>query len=140
MIEQPVKEPKLAPKTIQAMQYVDAGLTPRQALQAVNLKSNISNQAISKFNAKYKKYSLTTPKMQKLASKALQDCLSDKPINGEILPSYTNKIAAASMVYDRIEPVIRQNLNINVDVHPVDLSRWSNRISVDNSQIIAVDK
>jgi hypothetical protein len=137
-------EPKLQPKTIQAMQYVDSGLTPRQALEAVNLKRNISREAISKFNAKYRKYSLTTPKMQKLASNALKDCLSDKAINGEIYPTYTNKIAAAAMVYDRVEPAIRQQINLNVEVHPVDLSNFSNRVidvtPVDKSQDSAVDK
>jgi len=118
-------QPKQYQKTIDAINLVNAGLDHKTALQAVNYKRDIRPETVSRFKAKCQKYSLSQPKMQKLASKAVQDCLSDKPINGEILPSYTNKLAAASMVYDRVDPVIRQNLNVNVNtVHPVDLSRW----------------
>jgi hypothetical protein len=80
--------------------------------------------------------------MQKLASRAVQDVLQGKVVevdavkilaNGEkvpyvekIVPTYTNKLAAAAMVADRVEPIVRQsvNLNIDVDICPVDLSRY----------------
>jgi hypothetical protein len=128
------------PKTLEAMKLVDMGLPAKQALQYVNLKDNISNQAVSKFKAKYKKYSLASPKMVKLANVAIKDCLSDKPINGDIFPSYTNKLAAVSLVYDRYEPAIKQqaNLNINVDCHPVDLARWANVEQRQGNQVIDV--
>lgn len=134
------KQPKYAQKTLDAITLVSAGLNPTKALQAVNYKPNITVQAVNKFKKKFQKYSLQAPKIQKLAHNAITDCLSDAPIiqkrkdkQGneiieEIPPTWTNKIAAASMVYDRVEPAIRQNqnLNVNVDVHPVDLSRYLN--------------
>jgi hypothetical protein len=46
-----------------------------------------------------------------------------------IYPSHTNRIAAAAMVADRTEPIVRQNVNVNLnaDVAPVDLERYRNR-------------
>ena len=44
----------------------------------------------------------------------------------EIAPTWTNKIAAASMIYDRVEPVVHQNLNVNATISPVDLSKYTN--------------
>lgn len=145
-------QPKYLPKTLEAMKLVDAGLTPLQALQATNFKKNISPAGIAVFKRKYKKHSLTAPTMVKLAHNAIKDCLTDQPIKQtikkkdkdgneteiieEIPPTWTNKVAAASMVYDRVEPAIRQNanLNLNVDVHPVDLQSYL------NSQSNQVDK
>jgi hypothetical protein len=134
------KQPKYLQKTLDAIKLVDMGIEPKQALQLTNFKKDITAQAVHKFKKKYNKYSLTAPKIQKLAHNAITDCLSDAPIiqkrkdkQGneiveEIPPTWTNKIAAASMVYDRVEPAIRQNanLNLNVDVHPVDLSLYLN--------------
>lgn len=133
-------QPRYLQKTLDAIKLVDMGIEPKQALQITNFKKDITAQAVHKFKKKYNKYSLTAPKIQKLAHNAITDCLSDAPIiqkrkdkQGneiveEIPPTWTNKIAAASMVYDRVEPVIRQNanLNLNVDVHPVDLSLYLN--------------
>lgn len=134
------KQPKYLQKTLDAIKLVDMGIEPKQALQITNFKKDITPYAVTKFKKKYQKYSITAPKIQKLAHNAITDCLSDAPIiqkrkdkQGneiveEIPPTWTNKIAAASMVYDRTEPAIRQqaNLNLNVDVHPVDLSLYLN--------------
>lgn len=127
-VEIPIKQPKLMNKTLEAFKLVESGLEPSEALKAVNYTRKISPQSVSVFKKKLKKYTLTNPTIIKLAHQAIKDCLNNKPINGEIYPSHTNKLAAASMVYDRVEPTIKQtqNLNVNVDCHPVDLSRWSN--------------
>lgn len=100
---------------------------------------------LCRFREKVSKYSLARPALQKLASKAVQDTLQGKvveieavkilangdkvPYTEKIVPSYTNKLAAAAMVTDRTEPIVRQNmnLNVNVDIAPVDLSRYRNR-------------
>ena len=110
---------------------VEAGLTPEEALKAVNYTSKISGQSVCNFKNKLKKYSLTHPKLLKLAHNAVKDCLTDQPIiskrkdkqGQEIIeenaPTWANKIAAASMVYDRAEPtrgnpeVVNNNLTIN---------------------------
>jgi hypothetical protein len=121
------KEPKMLQKTKDAIAMVNAGISPANALKAVNFKRKISHQAIAELKQKVNKCSLSQPNIVKLAHNAIKDCLNNRPINGEIYPTHTNKLAAATMVYDRIEPVVRQNLNINIDVHPVDLTAWSNR-------------
>lgn len=127
-------------KTITAIQLVNSGLSPKEALKAVNYKKDIRPETVSRFKQKVNKYALSRPAMVKMAHNAIKDCLSDAPIINkrkdkqgkeiveEIPPTWTNKIAAASMVYDRVEPIVRQNLNVNanMDVHPVDLSRWLN--------------
>lgn len=100
---------------------------------------------LCRFREKVSKYSLSRPALQKLASKAVQDTLQGKvveidavkilangqkvPYTEKIVPSYTNKLAAAAMVADRTEPIVRQNMNmnVNVDIAPVDLSRYRNR-------------
>lgn len=111
------KQLKYQNKTLDAIKLVSAGLEPKQALQAVNYKHDITPQAVNKFKKKFQKYSLTHPKLVKLAHNAVKDCLTDQPIiskrtdrqGNEIIeentPTWANKIAAASMVYDRAEPV-----------------------------------
>ena len=125
------KQPRYYPKTIEAFKLVEAGLTPEEALKAVNYTSKISGQSVCNFKNKLKKYSLTHPKLLKLAHNAVKDCLTDQPIISkrtdkqgqeiieETAPTWANKIAAASMVYDRVEPtrqspeIVNQSLTIN---------------------------
>lgn len=134
--------PKYQPKTLQAMKLVDAGLPAKEALQAVNLKSNVTRAAVSRFKDKYKKYQLINPKTVKLAENQIKRILKGEARevtqqkvskDGEVVeyteqiaPSDTNIIAAATMVYDRYEPVVKQVLNVNVDVDPVDLGAFKN--------------
>lgn len=130
--EQIANQQRYAPKTLAAIQMVDAGISPREALQITNVKENISREAVTKFKAKYRKYSLTHPRMVKLAHNAVKDCLTDQPIlskrtdkqGNEIIeenvPTWANKIAAATMVYDRAEPTrgnpetVNNTLNITM--------------------------
>ena len=88
------------------MQMIANGVDPKTALLLTNpYKDTITKQAVWKTKAKFDKLSLTRPDLVKLARNAVKDCLEDKPINGEIYPTHSNKLAAASMVYDRFEPV-----------------------------------
>ena len=66
--------------------------------------------------------------MDRLARDAVKAVLKDGEVNGE-KASVSAVLAAASMVKDRTEPIIRQavNLNINAEVSPVDLGKWINR-------------
>jgi len=110
------KTPKYKQKTLEAIRLVQAGADPKTALQITNGKSQISERAIFNLKEKCRKHSLTHPKLVKLAHNAVKDCLTDQPIiskrtdkqGNEIIeenaPTWANKIAAASMVYDRAEP------------------------------------
>jgi hypothetical protein len=125
--ETTIKQPKTQAKTIEAIRLVQNGADYQTALQITNNKPVISQRAIYKLKDKCKKYELTNPKMVKLAHSALKDCLSDQPILGtEVKPTWSNKIAASSMIYDRFEPVIHQQVNINTEFSPVDLSSYFN--------------
>ena len=133
-----------APKTLQAIALVNAGLDPKEALKAVNYKQDIRPETVSRFKQKVKKYSLQAPKIVKLAHNAIIDCLTDQPIiqtkkdkdgneiNEAISPTWSNKMAAASMVYDRVEPVIHKAESVSHHViHPVDLSKYRNDAIID---------
>ena len=150
IVEQPQKIRKgmgiagcMAGKTKKAIALVEQhGLTPREALILATGKPNISHAAVSSFKAKVAKHSLQTPQMQRMAASVVKDVLkgstrsfeTEKVINGQkvnvtetLAPSYTNQLAAAAMVYDRLEPIVRQNLNINAnlkDFMPVNLDDY----------------
>lgn len=146
MNEQPnevtIKQPNYLPKTLEAIKLVDNGADIMTALQITNNKSNIARATVHKFKAKYKKYSLTHPKMVKAANTQVQRILAGETRTIEqqkvnkagkvvnytevIAPSDTNIIAAASLVYDRYEPAVHQALTVNVTVDPVDLSQFYN--------------
>jgi hypothetical protein len=143
------KPPKYYPKTLEAIQLVNAGVSPEMALRFSNQKDNIRPETVSRFKQKLKKYTLTHPKLVKLAHNAVQDCLTDQPIiskrtdrqGNEIIeentPTWANKIAAASMVYDRAEPVKQPEVHgggLTVNVIPIAaqeiierMMRWKNR-------------
>lgn len=156
--ETPEKEPKLYQKTKDAIAMVNAGIEPREALKYANLKDNISAKQVSVFRSKVKKHSIVSPQIVKLAHNQIKRILAGEVREvpqqvvtkaGQVIdyietitPSDTNIIAAATLSYDRYEPVVRQNINLNIDVHPVDLSAYSNRKvegTQDSSQIIDVE-
>jgi hypothetical protein len=138
------KQPKLMNKTLEAFKLVEAGLEPREALKAVNYTSKISPQSVSLFKNKLKKYSLSQPKIIKSAHNQLKRILAGEVREIEqqavtkagqvidytetIAPSDTNILAAVGMVYDRYEPAVKVQANINANVSPVDLSRYSNDV------------
>jgi hypothetical protein len=155
--------PKYYQKTQAAFAMLDAGVKPEIAVQLLNNTNKPARSTVSLLKAKHKKYSLTAPKMQKLAHSAIQDCLTDQPIKQAIIkkdkdgnaieiieetvPSWTNKIAAASMVYDRCEPIVRQSVQINVDVDPINLDAYRNKAACDvhrenstNEQVIDITR
>ena len=132
---------------------LDAGVEPEIAVKLLNNTNKPARSTVSLLKAKYGKYTLTAPKMQKLAHSAITDCLTDQPIKQvkrdkqgneiieEIPPTWTNKIAAASMVYDRVEPVIHKAESVSHHViHPVDLSKYRNdELSTDSQNREVID-
>lgn len=132
----------LATKTRKAVSLVvNHGVDPKDAYALVNGKPP-KRDALDNLREQVRKYSLQTPQMQRLARDAVKDALQGKemrydavkilgngakvPYEEVIVPSYTNKLAAAAMVQDRVDPVVRrsENINVNVDCCPVDLSRY----------------
>lgn len=135
----------LSHKTRKALALViDHGVEPKEAYMLTHGKAP-SKDAIARLKQKCDKYSLQRPALQKLATNAVKDTLQGKEVrydavkilaNGQkvpyqevVVPSYTNKLAAAAMVHDRVDPVVRQNMNLNVnaEISPVDLTKYLNR-------------
>jgi hypothetical protein len=136
-------QPKYLPKTLQAFKMVEAGINPKDALKYVNLKENISPEAVSHFKRKYKTNFLKHPSIVKQAGKQIERILNGEvrvltkqavtklgdviDYKEEIAPSDTNIIAVASLVYDRVDPVINHNVNVNIGVPLLDLAVYGVR-------------
>jgi len=132
--------PKLQQKTIDAMRMVQAGLTPREALQYANVTDHISGEAVSKFKAKLKKYSLLAPDIAKLAHHQVRRILKGRArevvqekvtkagevvkITEQIIPTDSNILAAAAMVYDRYEPVQAAEQGSGQTINYLDFSSY----------------
>ena len=128
----------LPPKQAAFALLKENGLTNPEAAKILGYSNGTARVISSKIN----KLSLKHPKMVKSAARIIKDVLDLKPIEVErtavtksgqvidytdnIYPTHTNALTAAAMVYDRVEPAIRQtaNLNVNCDISPVDLSQF----------------
>lgn len=145
----PTNQPKLRQKTIDAIRYVEAGLDPRDALQAANLTKHISDQAVSKFKEKVKRYSLTQPSIVSsagfqikriLKARAREEAHQKVTKEGQVInyidnvyPTDSNILAAAAMVYDRYEPVQAQDPASGQGNTYIDLSSYRVQVNVDKA-------
>ena len=123
----------------------DHGVPVKEAMILAGYGPRLPNSTVKGIRDKAAKYALTSPRMVRKAHRAIEDTLDMKPITyaaskpvagigvvdytETIMPTVTNRLAAASMVMDRDQPTINRNvnLNINADLHPVDLSKYCNR-------------
>ena len=138
-------EHKMYQKTKDAIAMVQSGINPADALKYVNCKDNISAKQVSVLRAKVKKHSLTAPGIVKSASSQIKRILSGEcreigqqkvTKDGQVVdytetiaPSDTNILAAASLVYDRYEPVIKQGVQVNVDISAINLDDYRNKLA-----------
>jgi hypothetical protein len=141
---QATKKPrKLLQKTIDAIRMCEAGIEPREALKMTNFKDKVSATAVHNLKLKVKEHSLTEPSMVKamsaqvkriLKARAREEAHTKVTAQGEIInytdniyPTDSNILAACAMVADRVEPIIHQNvnLNLNADLSPIDLSKYA---------------
>ena len=136
------KQPKLLKKTLLEMKLMDAGETAENALKIVNNKDKVHKQSVYALERKYKKYSLSKPNMAKLANNQVKRILKAEPrerikdtkiidgqvveIKEEIVPSDTNILSAAMMVYDRYEPTRSQESSGDTYNTYIDLSNYRN--------------
>ena len=134
----------LAHNTKKALKLiVEHGVEPKDAYELVNGRE-AGKQAITGLNAKVQEYSLQTVEMQRLAGRVVKNALKGKPVEctrtsidkqtgqpieyiEKMYPSHTNMLAAASMVQDRVDPIVRQNINLNgnlADYLPFELDKY----------------
>ena len=119
-------EPKLAKKTVEALELVfDHGIEPRKALIMASGNPRPHYNTVHQFKAKCKKWGIERPAAQKIAHTALIQFAAGRPVNG-IEPKSIDVRAAAERIIDQTTPVMRRTeaLNINMDISPVDLSRY----------------
>jgi hypothetical protein len=134
---------KLRKTTRRALKLVNDGIEPVKALQIVNNKDDLDPTTIRRFKNNVLKYSLKTPGTVKKAKSQLDRILSAQPRelkqqklgkDGQVI-EYIETIAppdsvimsAVQAVYDRYEPAVQQQLNVNVTVDPIDLGEYLNR-------------
>ena len=126
-------QPRYYGKTAQAIKLiVDHGVIPRDALLLARNGKPPSTTAVHEIRRKAAQYSLTRPAMVKLAHDCVKNVLSgvvdvhttekiDRQgnvvtIRESVAPTHTNKLAAASMVMDRDQPIVHQSVNLNGDL------------------------
>ena len=132
---------------------VEHNLDPREAYTLVNGKEP-TQCALEGIRSKISDYSLKTDEMQRLAGSVVKNALKGKPLKTskliidkatgrpvmreddptqpleyieKVYPSHTNMLAAASMVQDRVDPIVRQNINLNgnlADFLPFELDKY----------------
>lgn len=144
----PAAPPKQYRKSTDAIKLVMAGIDPAEALKMVNFKKTISAMAVHELKQKVRKYSLSAPSTVSLASKQIKRILKNDPRqedhakvskDGQVIeytdnvyPTDSNILAAASLVYDRYEPVASQAAPGQAIQH-IDLSSYRVQINVNNS-------
>ena len=132
--------PNYYPKTIEAIKMIQAGIDPAQALKYSNFKDNVSESAIAKIKQKARKYSLLHPTLVKSARTQVKRILGGETREihqqsvtkaGQVVdyietiaPSDSNILAAASMVYDRFEPVKSNQEATTINNTFIDLSHY----------------
>ena len=116
--------------TKEMFDYMDKGLTAKEARAVVKPQQVATRQADYKLQQKYTQYSLTAPKIVQQASKVYENALKGKKLtrNSDDKPSNSQVLQVAKEVMDRQHPkvTINQNLNVNVDLDPVDLADYLN--------------
>lgn len=119
--------------TVAIMKHMDNGVSIEDSVKLVKGKNKIHPNTKTNIKKAYERYSLTKPKVVKLAHDALLDTINMVEVvdsQGNVSkPSHTNRLTGINMVLDRAQPVVRQNMNVNVnaDIDPVDLSVYLNR-------------
>lgn len=113
---------ELPPKQAAYALLRENGLKTEEAAKALDYKTSSAYQ----LNTKLNKYTLKSNKMQKLASNVIKNCMAGKTWGTIDKIKDSTAMMAAQMVYDRVEPAIKQtaNLNVNVDITPFDLSKY----------------
>lgn len=135
----------LSKKTLKAIELCAASdVDPKVALTILNNGKPPESRTVTRVKNNIEKYRLTHPRMVKLARNVVLNTLKGESReilqkkmskNGEVVefteqisPTVSNQLDAAKMVYDRAEPTVHQNvnLNLNAELSPVDLEKYKN--------------
>lgn len=106
----------------------EQGLSKCQAAKSLGLSN--SYPAYLERTGKLK-YDLTAKKMVSRAHLAIKNILEGQPVGESEAPKPSTIVTAASMIYDRYQPVIHHSTNITANISPVDMTKYM--INIDNS-------
>jgi hypothetical protein len=114
----------LPPKQAAYVLLRENGLSTEKAAKALDYQKSSAYQ----LNTKLNKYGLTNKKMVKSASQVVKNVLAGQPWGSVDKIKDSTALTAAQMVFDRVEPAVKQsmNMNVNMDISPVDLSKYRN--------------
>jgi hypothetical protein len=114
--------------TLQMFEMMDKGLSAADARKLVKPDKKVTRQADYLLAQKYKQWSLTHPKRVQKASKVYDNALAGKPLTANTDDKPTNQqiLGVAKDILERQEPKVTrtENLNVSVDLSPVDLSKY----------------
>ena len=138
---------KYARKTELALKMMAMGESAENALKLTNLRDTISGEAVRKLEQKYRRWTLNSPTMAHLAHSQVRRILKGTPrqiekevvlkngqateITEQIVPSDTNILSAAMMVYDRYEPVRGGPGEDQRIQQYIDLSEYTVQVAID---------
>ncbi len=113
-------------RTAKAVSLIaEHGLPVKEAYMIASGGNMPSPATVSRLKEKVERWSLRHPAALKVASKTIRSFAKGEDVNG-IAPKDSTVLAAAQRIIDASEPVVKmqQNLNVNVDIHPVDLDKY----------------
>lgn len=102
-----------------------SNVDPRDAYLIATGKETVHPETIRRLQKSVEKWSLKHPDSLRLASKTIQKFAKGADVNG-IIPKDSTVLAAAQRIVDASDPIVKrtENLNVSVDLHPVDLDKY----------------
>ena len=138
---------KYCKKTKIALKMLAMGETAENALRLTNARDTISREAVQVLEEKYRRWTLSSPTMAHLAHSQVKRILKSIPrrvkkevvlkngqtaeIIEQIVPSDTNILSAAMMVYDRYEPIRGGEDKDQCTQQYIDLSEYTVQVAID---------
>ena len=138
---------KYTKKTKIALKLLAMGETAENALRLTNAKDTINRETVKVLEEKYRRWTLSSPTMAHLAHSQVKRILKSIPrrvkkevvlkngqtaeIIEQIVPSDTNILSAAMMVYDRYEPVRGEEDKDQCIQQYIDLSEYTFQVAID---------
>lgn len=137
------KENSILKKSAMLSVLENTDLTQTEVAKAFNVTPAVTTKIYDNVE-KIKKHTIQTSKHQKLASKAILDCLKGVPVKKEIVlktgdvvpydyyPDYNDRHRAAAMVLDRTEPKVTkiqsESISMSLEINPIDYSKYRDPI------------
>jgi len=102
-----------------------SGVDPKDAYLIATGKDSCHPETIRRLEKTVEKWSLKHPDSLRSASKTIQSFAKGHDVNG-VKPKDSTVLAAAQRIVDATDPVVKrsENLNVNVEMHPVDLEKY----------------